>query len=126
VSVGRRDIGRIVSTDDELVEIWGDRVSLRDMVVALAVCGAATVAAVVLGRAVDGSEFFWGLGGAVIGFLLAVVLIRPKRDVQITDDLPSVPAVPAAATVATPADDPGSTPTSDPPEAPARPGRTSA
>lgn len=75
-----------MSDDEQYVEIWGDRVSLRDLVVALVVCAAATAGAVLLGRAVGGDEFFWGLGGAVVGFAAAVALVRPKRDVQIVAD----------------------------------------
>jgi hypothetical protein len=75
-----------VGDDEQYVEIWGDRVSLRDLVVALAAVAAATVAAVLVGRALDGSEFFWGLGGSVVGFGAAVALVRPKRDVQIVAD----------------------------------------
>jgi hypothetical protein len=78
--------GADVSDDEQYVEIWGDRVSMRDLVVALAACAAATVAAVVLGRVLGQSEFFWGLGGAVVGFAAAVALVRPKRDVQIVAD----------------------------------------
>jgi hypothetical protein len=84
VADGRRN----VSDDEQYVEIWGDRVSMRDLVVALAVCAAATVAAVAAGRALGSSEFFWGLGGSVVGFAVAAALIRPKRDVQILDDAP--------------------------------------
>lgn len=72
--------------DEQYVEIWGDRVSMRDLVLALAVTAAATVAAVVLGRALGQSEFFWGLGGAVVGFGASLVLVRPKRDVRIVAD----------------------------------------
>jgi hypothetical protein len=76
-----------VSSDDEqYVEIWGDRVSMRDLILALAVTAAATVAAVVVGRALGSSEFFWGLGGSVVGFVAAMALIRPKRDVRIVAD----------------------------------------
>lgn len=76
-----------MSTDDEqYVEIWGDRVSMRDLLLALAVTAAATVGAVVIGRALGSSEFFWGLGGSVVGFVAAVALIRPKRDVRIVAD----------------------------------------
>ncbi len=75
-----------MSDDEQYVEIWGDRVSMRDLVIALAACAAATVAAVVVGRALGSSEFFWGLGGSVAGFGIAVALVRPKRDVQIVAD----------------------------------------
>jgi hypothetical protein len=109
-----------VSTDEDLVEIWGDRVSLRDMVVALAVCGAATVIAVLVGQAFDGSAFFWGLGGSVVGFVAAVLIVQPKRDVQIVADPVDAPAVPVVPTTVTPSDDPGSTAPADPPEGPAR------
>lgn len=72
--------------DEPYVEIWGDRVSMRDLVLALAVTAAATVAAVVIGRALGSSEFFWGLGGSVVGFGASMALVRPKRDVRIVAD----------------------------------------
>ncbi|MBU5422196.1 hypothetical protein KQI48_05925 [Cellulomonas hominis] len=75
-----------MSDDEQYVEIWGDRVSMRDLVIALAACAATTVVAVVIGRALGSSEFFWGLGGSVVGFGAAVALVRPKRDVQIVAD----------------------------------------
>lgn len=75
-----------MSDDEQYVEIWGDRVSMRDLVVALAAVAAVTVGAVLVGRALGSSEFFWGLGGAVVGFAAAVALVRPKRDVQIVAD----------------------------------------
>ena len=75
-----------MSDDEQYVEIWGDRVSMRDLVVALAACAAATVAAVVVGRVLGQSGLFWGLGGSVVGLAAAVVLVRPKRDVQIVAD----------------------------------------
>ncbi|WP_158373283.1 hypothetical protein [Cellulosimicrobium cellulans] len=74
------------SDDEQYVEIWGDRVSMRDLVLALAVTAVATAAAVVIGRALGSSEFFWGLGGSVVGFAASVALVRPKRDVRIVAD----------------------------------------
>jgi len=81
-----------VSEDEQYIEIWGDRVSMRDLVIALAACAATTVVAVVIGRALGSSEFFWGLGGSVVGFGAAVALVRPKRDVQIVADDAAEPA----------------------------------
>jgi hypothetical protein len=46
----------------------------------------------VIGRALGSSEFFWGLGGSVVGFGAAVALVRPKRDVQIVADDAAEPA----------------------------------
>ena len=74
------------SDDEQYVEIWGDRVSMRDLVLALAVTAAATVAAVVVGRALRCSEVFWGLGGARVRFGAALALNPPKRDVRIVAD----------------------------------------
>ncbi|MEV7974287.1 hypothetical protein [Cellulomonas sp. NPDC089187] len=72
--------------DGDYVEIWGDRLSLRDLLIALAACAVPTVAAVLIGTAVGGQLLFWGLGGAALGFLIACLVITPKRDVQIVDD----------------------------------------
>ncbi len=75
-----------MGTDGDYVEIWGDRVSLRDLVIALVVCAVPTVGAVLLGQVVGGQPLFWGLGGAALGFAVACAVIRPKRDVRIVDD----------------------------------------
>ena len=74
-----------MGTDDEYVEIWGDRLSLRDLLIALAACAVPTVAAVVLGTVVGGQLLFWGLGGAALGFLIACLVITPKREVRIVE-----------------------------------------
>lgn len=72
-----------MSTDEEYVEIWGDRLSLRDLVVALVVVAVPTVAAVLVQQAVGGEPLFWGLGGAAVGFAVACLVVSPKRDVRI-------------------------------------------
>lgn len=75
-----------MDTDGDYVEIWGDRLSLRDLLIALAACAVPTVAAVWIGSLAGGQPLFWGLGGAALGFAIACVVIRPKRDVRIVDD----------------------------------------
>lgn len=75
-----------MGTDGDYVEVWGDRVSLRDLVIALAACAVPTIGAVLLGHVIGGQLLFWGLGGAAVGFALACLLVTPKRDVRIVDD----------------------------------------
>ena len=75
-----------MGTDGDYVEIWGDRVSLRDLVIGLVAVAVPTIGAVLLGSVVGGESLFWGLGGAAIGFAIACLVITPKRDVRIVDD----------------------------------------
>lgn len=75
-----------MDTDGDYVEIWGDRASLRDLVIALVAVAVPTIGAVLLGTVVGGESLFWGLGGAAIGFTIACLVITPKRDVRIVED----------------------------------------
>lgn len=72
-----------MSTDEEYVEIWDDRRSLRDLVVAPVAVAVPTVAAVLVQRVAGGEPLFWGLGGAAAGFAAACLVVTPERDVRI-------------------------------------------
>lgn len=67
------------------IEVWSDLVSTKDLTVSLLICCATTIAALLVALAIHSSEFFWGLGGAVVGFVIAAVVVTPKRVVEIID-----------------------------------------
>lgn len=71
--------------DDELIEVWGDSISLRDLLISLVITAIPIVIACVIALAKGDDILFWGMGGAVIGFIAAVLIVRPKRDVYIED-----------------------------------------
>lgn len=64
------------------VEIWGDLVRLKDLVFAIIICSSTTMGAFFLAPSEDTTkQLFFGLGGAVLGFLIATIVIKPKRHV---------------------------------------------
>ncbi len=66
--------------EKERVEIWGDIVEIRSLVLAIFISSTSTMAAYFLaGQANRTRQLFFGLGGALLGFLLSTLLIKPKR-----------------------------------------------
>lgn len=63
-----------------LIELWGDLVDLRDLILAIAFCSVTTMGGFFLAPAADTTkQLFFGLGGAVVGFIISTLLIKPKR-----------------------------------------------
>lgn len=67
------------------VEVWGDRVRLRDLVLAIAITTVTIGVACVFANLRGDDILFWGMGGAIAGFIVSSIVIRPKRDVVISE-----------------------------------------
>lgn len=66
--------------DNNNIEIWGDAVSLKDLVLSIIISVVATMGGYFIAPSGDSTkQLFFGLLGAVIGFTIATVLIKPKR-----------------------------------------------
>ncbi|WP_321385146.1 hypothetical protein [uncultured Enterococcus sp.] len=66
----------------EFIEIWGDLVTIKDLILAIALCSVFTMGGYFIAPASDQTkQLFFGLGGAVLGFLLSAFVIKPKRTV---------------------------------------------
>ena len=66
-----------------LVEIWGDLVNLKDLIVSILICSTTTMSGFFLAPKTDTTkQLFFGLAGAVLGFIISVILIKPKRIVR--------------------------------------------
>lgn len=64
----------------EMVEIWGDVVQLDSLLMAIIISATTTMGLYFLAPRGDKTkELFFGLAGAVIGFLISTFLIKPKR-----------------------------------------------
>lgn len=71
----------------KMVEIWGDIVELKSLVMAIIISGVSTMGAYFLGPSNDKTkELFFGLGGAVLGFVLSTILIKPKRVIILEEE----------------------------------------
>lgn len=68
------------------IDVWNDLVSVRDLVVALAVSVVAVTISCVIASWLKQPLLFWGLGGSAAGFAVNCLLISPKRDVRIVND----------------------------------------
>ncbi|MEY8567140.1 hypothetical protein AALF15_11290 [Corynebacteriaceae bacterium 7-707] len=88
---------------DDYIEVWNDLVSTRDLTWSLVICGVTTALALLAATALSSSGFFWGLGGAVVGFVVCAVVFTPKRLVRITEDAGEAGAAGAAGETAGPA-----------------------
>ena len=65
-----------------LIELWGDLVDLKDLLLAIVVCSFTTMTGFFLAPPTDATkQLFMGLGGAVVGFILSTLIIKPKRTV---------------------------------------------
>ena len=64
----------------KLVEIWGDTVAIRSLILAILFSSFSTMGAFFLAPVDDKSkQLFFGLIGALIGFVLSSIFIKPKR-----------------------------------------------
>ena len=71
----------------EKFEIWGDVVELRDLIISILLSSGSTMGAYFLAPSDDKTkQLFFGLAGAVIGFVLSTLFIKPKRIVTIEDE----------------------------------------
>lgn len=69
--------------NQKFIELWGDVVSQKDLVKSIFLTSFLTLGAYFLAPANETSRLFFGLAGAVVGFFLATLWIKPKRIIMI-------------------------------------------
>lgn len=65
------------------IEVWEDLVSIKDLVLTLLICSFTTLGAYFLAPNEPPKPLFFGLLGALIGFVITCFIINPKRILQI-------------------------------------------
>ncbi|WP_071131667.1 hypothetical protein [Enterococcus timonensis] len=65
--------------EKNLIEIWGDLVSQKDLLISIAISCLLTFGAYFLAPDDQTIKLFAGLLGAVAGFILSTIIIKPKR-----------------------------------------------
>ena len=71
----------------QLIEIWGDVVDLKDLVQSILISSITTMGAFFLAPSNNSTkQLFFGLIGALIGFFISVLLTKPKRHVFYGED----------------------------------------
>jgi uncharacterized membrane protein YgaE (UPF0421/DUF939 family) len=69
---------------NELVEIWGDVVEIKSLIISIIISIISTMGLHLLAPDDDRTMgLFYGLIGAVIGFIISAIIIKPKRDIII-------------------------------------------
>jgi hypothetical protein len=61
------------------IEVWEDLVRVKDLVIALIVCSVTTLGGYFLAPKDPPKPLFFGLSGAIIGFVICTIFIKPKR-----------------------------------------------
>lgn len=61
------------------IEVWEDLVSIKDLVISLIVCSVMSLGGYFLAPNIPPRPLFGGLIGAILGFILCSIFIKPKR-----------------------------------------------
>ena len=61
------------------VEVWEDLVHIKDLVISLLICSITTLGGYFIAPNDPPKPLFYGLIGALIGFAICSVIIKPKR-----------------------------------------------
>lgn len=61
------------------IEVWEDIVSIKDLVISLIVCSIASLGGYFLAPNKPPKPLLFGLSGAIIGFVICSIFIKPKR-----------------------------------------------
>lgn len=68
----------------EMVEIWGDVVEINSLIISIIISIVSTMGLHLLAPRDDRTMgLFYGLFGAVIGFVISTIIIKPKRNIII-------------------------------------------
>ena len=69
-----------MGTNKEMVEIWGDIVEIRHLLISMAISNISTIGAYYWPHlTMKGKQLFFGLMGSLIGFIISALFIKPKR-----------------------------------------------
>lgn len=69
----------------ENIEIWTDLVNLKDLIVAMVITAITTLGAYFVAPNVEPLPMLFGLVGALVGFAISAILIKPKRQFKETE-----------------------------------------
>lgn len=71
-----------------MVEIWGDVIEVKHLIISIIISSIFTMGGYFLAPSNDKTrQLFYGLLGAVIGFIISTFLIKPKRIIVFEEDI---------------------------------------
>lgn len=62
------------------IEIWEDLVYIKDLIISLIICIITTFGGYIIAPNESPKPLLFGIAGAFIGFVIASLLIKPKRE----------------------------------------------
>ncbi|WP_077302864.1 hypothetical protein [Virgibacillus pantothenticus] len=71
---------------EENIEVWEDLVHIKDLVLAIIISTITTLGAYLIAPNDPPKPLIFGLIGAVIGFIICSLLIKPKRSFRYVDE----------------------------------------
>ena len=74
------------SVEKECIEIWGDNVNIRDLLLSIVICVITTLGGYLIAPAEPPKPLIFGLVGGVIGFIVCSIIIKPKRTITYTEE----------------------------------------
>lgn len=76
-----------VNNKRQMVEIWGDVVEIRLLVMSIFISAVSTMGAYFLAPSDDKiKQLFFGLAGAILGFTISTIFIKPKRIILLEEE----------------------------------------
>ncbi|QKY71091.1 hypothetical protein [Lentibacillus sp. CBA3610] len=69
----------------ENIEVWEDLVNIKDLVLSLTICSLTSLGGYLVAPE-DQQPLIFGLIGAVVGFIISSIIIKPKRQFGYTDE----------------------------------------
>ncbi|WP_042220533.1 hypothetical protein [Oceanobacillus manasiensis] len=64
------------------IEVWEDLVRIKDLVLSIAICTVITLGAYLLAPNEPPKPLIYGLIGAVVGFIISSIVVKPKRTLR--------------------------------------------
>lgn len=61
------------------IEVWEDVVCIKDLVIALVICSATAFGGYFVAPNKPPKPLLFGLSGAIVGFVICSIIIKPKR-----------------------------------------------
>lgn len=72
---------------NHMVEIWGDVVEIKYLIISIFISGISTMGGYFLAPSGNKiKQLFFGLGGAVLGFCISAIIVKPKRIIILEEE----------------------------------------
>ncbi len=77
-----RNTSTKIQKEKECVEIWGDNVNIKDLLIAIFICTITTLGGYLIAPSEPPKPLIYGLVGGVLGFIISTLIITPKRTIK--------------------------------------------